>query len=138
MLFGAILICAGGCIIPMTDEVSTGHRYSTESLLFLDSPGVTREDVISTLGPPLLEYTNHMTLIYAWGQTPRVYIVHPGHGTNVPSGSDGTVLHGYENYYCLFIAYGDDKRIVAHRVRNIEDRDFEEACADWSRERRKK
>jgi outer membrane protein assembly factor BamE (lipoprotein component of BamABCDE complex) len=134
----AISLCAfflglTGCIVPLPDKVSQGHRYSAEALAFLDTPGVTRAEVLASLGTPLLEHESR-TLLYQWEQTPRVLV-------SVP-----TLMHGhseirtkvYEDYadkYGLFIAYDARGQIEAHEVRKIHRPSLEEACVAWQKRR---
>jgi hypothetical protein len=127
------LLSLTGCIVPLPDKVSQGHRYSAEALAFLDTPGVTRAEVLASLGTPLLEHESR-TLLYQWEQTPRVLI-------SVP-----TLMHGhteirtkvYEDYadmYGLFIAYDARGLIEGHEVRKIRRPTLEEACVAWEKRR---
>src|SRR5262245_18507624 len=69
------VICLGhlGCI-PLPSETTRGHRYPSDVLAFLSNPGVSREEVLAELGPPLFESEASRTLVYDWEQTPR-YLV---------------------------------------------------------------
>jgi hypothetical protein len=127
------LLSLTGCIIPLRDKVSQGHRYSAEALAFLDTPGVTRAEVLASLGTPLLEHESR-TLLYQWEQTPRVLV-------SVP-----TLMHGhseirtkvYEDYadmYGLFIAYDARGLIEGHEVRKIRKPTLAEACVAWEKRR---
>ena len=133
---GVFLLGLSGCIVPLRDKVSQGHRYSPEALAFLDAPGVTRAEVVASLGAPLLEHDSR-TLLYQWEQTPRVLV-------SVP-----TLMHGhneirtkvYEDYaemYGLFIAYDARGVVEGHEVRKIRRPTLEEACIAWEKRRERK
>jgi outer membrane protein assembly factor BamE (lipoprotein component of BamABCDE complex) len=128
-----LLMGLTGCIMPLPDKVTQGHRYSTEALAFLKAPGTTRDEVVASLGSPLLEHESR-TLLYLWEQTPRVLV-------SVP-----TLMHGhteirtkvYDDYadrYGLFIAYDDRGLIQGHEVKKIRKPTLAEACVAWQKRR---
>lgn len=134
-LLGLFSLGLTGCIVPLPDKVTQGHRYSAEALAFLDAPGTMRDEVVATLGAPLLEHELRI-LLYEWEQTPR-YL------TSVPTLMHGhnelrtKVNKGYAEMYGLFIAYDARGLVEAHEVRKIRRHTLEEACAVWQRRREK-
>jgi len=56
-------------IPPLKEEVSAEHKYSAEAIRFLDSSNVTRAEVVSTLGSPLVESSESRVLLYSWETT---------------------------------------------------------------------
>ena len=136
VLVGVFSLSLAGCIVPLPDKVTQGHKYSTEALAFLDEPGTTRQEVVASLGVPLLEHESR-TLLYPWEQTPR-YL------TSVPTLMHGhnelrtKVNEGYAEMYGLFIAYDARGLVEAHEVRKIRRRTLEEACVAWQKRREKK
>jgi hypothetical protein len=135
LLLGLFSLGLTGCIVPLPDKVTQGHRYSAEALAFLDEPDTTRAEVVATLGAPLLEHESQI-LLYEWEQTPR-YL------TSVPTIMHGhnelrtKVNEGYAEMYGLFIAYDAHGLVEAHEVRKIRRRTLEEACVAWQKRREK-
>jgi hypothetical protein len=119
-----LLFVAGGCIVPAPDRVTNGHRYSREALAFLDAPTTTRDDVLSTLGDPIIESRNTRVLVYEWEQMVRAF-------TPVKE------IHGDPERVCLFIAYDGRGVVCGHAVRKIGIEDLEMACVEWKNGRRK-
>lgn len=117
---------ATGCVIPEETKVTGGHKYSKGSLAFLDLPGTTREEVIASLGPPLLESRDSRTLLYAWETTSRWVSVYP----------EAHFRHPRE--WGLFIAYDERGFVSAHEVRRVGVDTLEEACSEWSHDRNEK
>ena len=73
-----LLDLGGGCVVvPIPGKVTSGHQHSSEALEFLRSPDTTREEVIASLGPPLLEVPESGVLLYAWEKTSRFLIIYP-------------------------------------------------------------
>jgi outer membrane protein assembly factor BamE (lipoprotein component of BamABCDE complex) len=131
-----LMLSAAGCILPMTDEVSNGHRYSKEALEFLDAKGTTRADVVANLGPPILESHDTRTLIYEWEQTPRAYFIPPSDHVG-PFPTESKEVHGDPGRYCLFVAYDEHGYVSTRAIRKIGVQDLEVACANWLHERGK-
>jgi hypothetical protein len=134
----AILVgaCLGGCadanvgtpLIPVRTHVTAGHKYSPEALEFLDDPTTTREEVIATLGPPLLESKKSRVLLYTWETTLRFTALRFYDAYNNPTGSVGT---DSLRDWGLFIAYSQDQSVCAHEILRIGTSDLKKACADW-------
>jgi hypothetical protein len=102
------------CVIPLGSKVTAGHRYCADELAFLDLRGTTRDEVIASLGPPLLESQDTQTLVYEWEQTSRWRFVPPDHIGEVPLGTHPSVLHGSPQQWGLFFAYDARGVVFAH------------------------
>jgi outer membrane protein assembly factor BamE (lipoprotein component of BamABCDE complex) len=133
----ALALGAGGCVLPEETKVTAGHKYSRESLAFLDLPGTTREEVIASLGPPLLESRDSRTLLYVWETTSRWLLI-PPQGPDVggePLFETQPIQHHHPREWGLFIACDERGIVSAHEVRRVGVGTLEEACAEWNRER---
>ena len=129
-----LVLGLSGCVIPITSEVSAGHRFSPEALAFLNMPGNTRDDVIASLGPPLVESHESRTFVYEWEMTRRLYVSEPrdiSHGTIV---TKEKVIPTSTTRFGLFIAYDEREAIVAHETRKIHAATLEEACVAWRKQ----
>lgn len=126
-----------GCLIPLPSKVTQGHRYSAEALAFLDLPGMTRDEVIESLGPPLLESTESRTLLYKWEETSR-YLASVPHGVHRDVEVQAEVVRGAAYTVGLFIAYDARGVIEAHEVLEIGSSSLQKACANWREYRERK
>jgi len=68
-----LLACCCGCGVFYREKVTAGYRYSKEAIGFLGQPGTTREDVIASFGPPLIDSTDGV-LAYEWEVTRKVLV----------------------------------------------------------------
>jgi hypothetical protein len=128
-----LLLGSTGCIIPLPSKVSRGHRYSRDSLALLDLPGTTRDEVIASLGPPLLEHESRI-LLYDWEQTPR-YLAAVPHLVHRDVELRGEVVRDYPERFGLFIAYDARGVIEGHVVQKIRAATLQEACVQWQKHR---
>jgi len=125
-----LAICTTGCVIPLPSKTISLHRYTREETAFLDLPRTTREDVVSSLGPPSAEVHSPAALLYTWeteGQfcyipppAPAVLDSHPS--------VEGTKVHDWG----LFIAFDQNGCVCAHEVRKLGNPDLNNACEKWA------
>jgi hypothetical protein len=125
-----LLVGCTGCIIPLPNKVSHGHRHSAAALAFLDSLGTTREEVIGALGPPLLESHESRTLLYEWEETPR-FLASVPHIVHRDIEMRGEVVRGDAALFGLFIAYDAQGVVETYEVREISAPTLREACTIW-------
>ena len=130
-----VAMVVSGCLIPIGSKVSSGHRHSAEALAFLDQPGATREEVITTLGPPLIESQHTRTLVYVWHEMLRYLDLTRDPDSQSHSATDSAVVYGSPEEYALFVAYDERGLILGHEVRYVDGRSLEDECRDWYRER---
>ena len=121
-------------VIPLTDKVTSGHRYGGEAIAFLGDPATTRQDVLSNLGQPNAESKESRVLLYVWETTWEVQPLayrrkgDPFDKPNLLIGpTDGVVQR-----VGLFIAYRDDGSILRHEVLKIGTGSLDQACRTWS------
>jgi hypothetical protein len=141
------LLALSGCkyvdvetpLVPFKSDTTGGHKYTSEAIAFLNTPEATREEVIATFGPAIVESSAAKVLLYTWQVTSSVVpfqIVSkdrdPATGveTTTPLNpkAPGTVQQ-----WGLFIAYNDRGKIVAHEVTRTGASGLEEACIKWQR-----
>ena len=130
-----VMFCVGGCVVPLPSKVTGGHRYSKEEIAFLDLPDTTREEVLSTLGEPLVEVPPGV-LLYAWETTRRTEVVPPEEIGGVHL--EPTIANGDPREWGLFIAYDERGYVTAHEVRKIGTAEFTRACVEWQQSRAQK
>lgn len=128
-------LCLTGCFVPFGSKVTSGQSYSRETLEFLKQPGATRSEVISTLGPPLIDYESMRTLVYVWHEKPRYLSFWPRRLGQ--SGSQDLVEYAAPEQWALLIAYDTRGNIVAYDERYIDTRSLEQECRAWYRARAK-
>jgi hypothetical protein len=136
---GMVIFWAGGCVVPLPSKVSGGHKYSKEEIAFLDLPNTTREEVLSTLGEPLVEVPPGV-LLYAWETTRRVQVTPlvPEEMGGVHLDAHPTVANGDPREWGLFVAYDERGYVTAHEVRRIGTAGFTQACVEWQQSRAQK
>jgi len=127
---GMVMFFAGGCVVvPLPSTVSGGHRFSKEEIAFLDLPSTTREEVLATLGEPLVEVPPGV-LLYAWETTRRVQVA-PLVPEGVHLDAQPTTVNSDPREWGLFIAYDERGYVTAHEVRRIGTAEFTRACVEW-------
>ena len=126
-----LVLCVGGCVLPYPSKVTSGHKYSTKEIAFLDLPGTTREEVLSTLGEPLLEVPGSGVLLYVWEVTPRHEVVLPDEVGGVPVDNQHVIVNRTPREWGLFIAYDELGYVTAHEVRRVGTSALSQACIDW-------
>lgn len=130
-----VVFCAVGCVVPLPSKVTSGHRFSKEEIAFLDLPNTTREEVVSTLGEPLVDVPPGV-LLYSWETTRRTEVVPPEEIGGVhlhPS-----IVNGDPREWGLFIAYDEGGYVTAHEVRRIGTAEFTRACVEWQQKKAQK
>jgi hypothetical protein len=135
-----LMSCVGGCIIPLPSKVTAGHEYTEEGIAFLNLPNTTREEVLSTLGEPLLEVSSPGVLLYAWETTSRTQVSPPDNVGGIQLHAHSFILKGDPCEWGLFVAYDERGYVTAHEVRKIGTAELDQACVEWqqskTRERR--
>ena len=126
-----LMLCLGGCVLPHPSMVTSGHKYSTKEIAFLDLPGTTREEVLSTLGEPLLEVPSPGVLLCVWEVTPRHEVVLPDEVGGVQLNTQPVVVNRTPHEWGLFIAYDELGYVTAHEVRRAGTAALSQACIDW-------
>src|SRR5262245_10690378 len=58
------IFLSAGCMFPVGSESLEGPNHSNEALAFLDQPGATRQEVISSLGEPSVELRDSRIVAY--------------------------------------------------------------------------
>jgi hypothetical protein len=141
LLACALILSICGCVIPLRlrSRTTAGVKYSAQALAFLDLPGTTREDVIASLGPPLLESKETRTLVYEWERTERhaLIVMVPHEVAPLFEDAHGSVTDGASHQWALLVAYDTRGFVSAHEVRQLGTgtRTLEEECSDWYRHR---
>jgi outer membrane protein assembly factor BamE (lipoprotein component of BamABCDE complex) len=125
-----ILLC-GGCVVPLPSKVSAGHQYSRDALAFLDLPDTTREDVVASLGPPLIESRDARVLFYTSETTGRTLFIPPQGIGEVHWEANSKIEHGSPQEWGLFIAYEEHSLVSAHEILKIGTDEMEQRCVDW-------
>jgi hypothetical protein len=120
------LIVSNGCLIPLGHKTTAGHKYTPESLAFLDDPRTTRRDTLAELGPPLWESAGLRIMLYLWEDSLQWYYAPPGR-----LGIEPGKTTSHPQRWGLFIAYNDQEIVVAHEVRPVGDDSPEVACVRW-------
>ncbi|MDB6111869.1 MAG: hypothetical protein JWR69_3619 [Pedosphaera sp.] len=143
LLTSVLLLSICGClmaVVPVGSRTSSGVKYSAEALAFLDLPGTTRDEVVASLGPPLLESQETRTLVYEWERTERQasFIIVPDWIAPLVEDANGSVTDGASHQWALLVAYDVRGVVSAHKVRQLGTRTLEEECADWSHHRNNK
>jgi hypothetical protein len=118
--------------MPVPPDVTAGHKFSKEETAFLDSPNTTRQEVLSTLGDPLLEVLNSRVLLYHWETESLIAIPRTG-----DVGGD-TWNRADPREWGLFIAYDERGYVTAHEVRRIAASGLTEACIEWQQSKTRK
>src|SRR5699024_2052737 len=106
--------------------VSSGHRHTAEALSFLRDSGVTRDEVISTLGEPLIDSKSTRTLVFLWEEMPRYLFLRPSQAFSDHPSVGGSVEYGSAEQYALFVAYDEQGRIIDHEERYVDTTSLEE------------
>ena len=117
-------------MVPLPSKVSSGNQFSGEELDFLNLPNTTRDDVLASLGQPLIDLHDPGVLLYVWWKTSRTLFVPPGKVGDVDLGTHASVEHS-DQEWGLFIAYDQGGHIVAHQVRKLDTGESEKACVEW-------
>lgn len=130
VLLSALIICAGGCVIPLPSKVTQGEQFCPAALAFLNATNhTTRDEVVATLGEPVIELSEPGVMVYVWEITDRDYIMLPECFHEAPH-----VENGRAQQWGLFIAYDRDKRIFAHETRELDKLNSQEAARVWRRQ----
>jgi hypothetical protein len=127
-----VMLWVSGCVVPEPLKVTAGHEFPKEGLAFLDLPNTTRQEVLSTLGDPLLDVPGPGVFLYTW-ETTRSYDVSVlpdeiGHLKMHPS---PIVVDANPRRWGLFIAYDERGYVTAHEIRKIGPTGLAQACIDW-------
>lgn len=125
-----VVLAANGCLlVPGGRRQTLGHEFSPEELAFLKTPGTKREEVLSTLGPPLWEAFESRVMLYMWETSRQWYIVDPWNRSGYDKENSKTRRMG------LFIAYDTSGAVTSHEVRRIGKDPPEMVCALWLKEK---
>jgi hypothetical protein len=132
LLSCVLLLCCGGCIVPIPGKVTSGQKYSSDALHFLDLPDTTREDVIASLGPPLIEVPEARVLLYSWEKTSRQLVIAPDALKPEGQKKDSAIDYGESQQWGLFIGYSEQGLVRVHQVQKIGTSGLAEACVKWA------
>ena len=128
-----LLFVSNGCIIvPVPSRTTAGHRYSKEALAFLDIPGMTKAEVVSTLGPPDANSREFGILAYKWEYVSQSQtLLYPeGLTWTGPGKTHETAWHGR----ALFIAFDATGIVKKHEVvRLLQANNLRAACEYWGK-----
>lgn len=134
-----LTFCAVGCVVPLPSTVTSGHRYSKQEIAFLDLPGTTREEVLSTLGEPVMEVPGSGVLLYVWKKTPRAEFIPPDQVGKVHLDTHSSTIEGEPQQWGLFIAYDERGYVTAHETRKFDGTaGFSQACIGWRQSKTQK
>jgi len=129
--FYLLVFAVSGCVVvPLSSKQVTGAPFSREALAFLDQPGTTRIDVLSSLGKPLFEMSEPGALIYVSERISRTYVI-PYQVYGIPLSQESGVVDGPSTTKALFIAYDKMGNVTAHEVRVVEPTALESECLKW-------
>jgi len=137
-----ILVLGGvGCIpvgigFPIGKENLMGPSYSKDALAFLDLPGATREEAISTLGPPTLELRDLQILAYVcqsgtkwWSAVGYADLT----SNEIKIIESGQSVDNNQPLRALLVAYDQRGMVSAHKVCRLGEGSLEGVCLEWSR-----
>jgi hypothetical protein len=133
-----LVLCGGGCIVPLPAKVTSGYYYSSEALAFLDLPDTTRDQVVASLGPPLVEVADSGVLLYAWEKASRFLFIYPAGYSHGGMETAASTQRGDPQAWGLFIGYDEKGLVTAHEVRKIGTESLTEACLNWEHTNRAK
>ncbi|MDB6066342.1 MAG: hypothetical protein JWR26_2550 [Pedosphaera sp.] len=122
-----ILVLLNGCADPVEKKVLYGQEYNRETIGFLDSPNATREETLTTLGPPFMESREKRVLLY-FSETTRAWLniyatLNPA-DVNEPSSS---VI----KRRALLISYDEVGHITGHTFRDVKMGAIQDAFRSW-------
>lgn len=123
-------VFVGGCVIPLSPELTDGPNVSRQSLAFLDQPGTTRGDVLASLGPPAIEISNPGALVYISESISRdLFIPYPG----IPH-TRATIETGPDtSERALFVAYDAHGYVLTHKIHKVNWANLQSDCLKWRR-----
>lgn len=129
-----LLVCNGCIIVPAPSRTTVGHRYSKEALAFLGLPGMTKAEVISTLGPPDAKSQDVGTLAYKWEYVNQsLTLLKPGPGLFELEGP-GETHELTRHRYALFIAFDPQGIVTRHQVVALRQGNrLQAACEYWEK-----
>jgi hypothetical protein len=125
-----------GCIalgVPTGKETVSGPNHSNEALAFLDLPGTTREEALSSLGPPTLEFHDSRVLAYVCQSGTKwlgAVVVSDPIITHTATGAVGQgVSNGAQ--WVLLVAYDQNGLVYAHKVSRLGNHSLQDECIEW-------
>jgi hypothetical protein len=125
------LLLAGCIVFPTGTKIISGGLYSREAVAFLNLPDATRQETISTLGPPTFESKELGVLLYIY-QSVETYHVEPipikVGDVNLNSPYDGQTEPETSG---LFVGYDDQGRVTGHGFSPIGPGPLEVQCTNW-------
>lgn len=134
LLACALLLAVSGCVFPLSPKTYPAPTFSREELAFLDAPDATRDETMSTLGPPLIDFQQPGVLVYTRQVSPREVVLQSGldqDQDHVEIGAHSRVSNSSTKIWTLFVAYDEHGRVLAHEVRRLETGDLEKASVKW-------
>jgi|SRR5690242_5413414 len=129
-----LFVFVSGCVIPLAPKHSYGHRFSKEELAFLKAPDVTRDEVVATLGEPVIEVRDPGVLLYVWEMTDQEYFMAPEityKKTDIKPFGDSRVVDGDIFEVGLLIAYDKTGRVISHEIRDVDMSNLQDAAIWW-------
>jgi len=133
MIIGAagLLGCCLGCRVFYREKVTAGYRYSKEAIDFLGRPGTTREDVLSSFGPALIDSPSDGVLAYEWEVTRKVLMPTFDLNEDLRPVYSARKQRMGPSRYGLFIAYDELQLVRRCEVVNIQGNSLQEECIRW-------
>jgi hypothetical protein len=127
--------------VPKGREVTAGHKYSKESVAFLDLPDATRKEAVENLGEPLWESSESRVLLYVWESWFKWQVDEP-HWLREPPEEGEDAEHAKEEEedsthyqrWGLFVAYDEMGLVYRHEIRRFGKQTLEEECGKWARQ----
>jgi len=132
-----------GCIavgVPTGKVTVSGPNYSDEALAFLELPGTTRGEAISSLGPPTLEFHDSRVLAYVCQSGTKwlgAVMVSDPFITHKTTGAAGQAV-AEDAQRVLFVAYDQNGLVYAHKVSRLGKHSLRKECIKWERSLRQK
>lgn len=130
-----LILVNGGCVIPLGSRLTAGQEFSKETIAFLDLPGTTRNEVIATLGLPIVDSQETRMLVYVKEKTQRYAVTTPEEvqigEVQIPLGGREIEFNGPSTSWALLIAYDERGIVCAHEVRKMELRSLETQSSKW-------
>jgi hypothetical protein len=138
LVLAAVLLGCGGCIFlafPTGKKTISGPLHSSEALAFLSLPGATRDDAVSSLGPPDIELSASRILAYVcqsgtkWWTAISFY--DPFEDEFGPFETAKGVAPSARRV--LMVAYDEEGQVYAHKQVRLADGSVEAACLRWEK-----
>jgi hypothetical protein len=123
----ALVFCTSGCVIPLAPRSYPAPNFSREEIAFLDAPTATYEEVITTLGPPLVDLCNPGVMAYTREVIRRTRFITGDQHHELRS----EVVEGQPRITVLLVAYDRSGQVLAHEVRKLEGGRLEEISVQW-------